>query len=198
MRNKAFSQGGQMRANMPFPNMGNIYFEQGNWSAAIKQYRQALDNVPASARELRYKILRNIGHAFVRMGQYAEALRAYDDVMEHSPDVNTGLNQVVCYYALGDKDKMRKAFARLVAAQPPPEAEEDDEDEARRFPPPPPAAASGRRLRPPPSAAAFPAAALGHRLPITFRPSLHPCSSPCPRHTRSAAALRARGGTTGR
>ena len=59
--------------------MGNIHFEQGAWSAAIKQYRQALDNVPANAKEIRYKILRNIGHAFVRMGQYSEALRTYDE-----------------------------------------------------------------------------------------------------------------------
>ena len=52
VRNKAFSQGGQLRANLPYPNMGNIHFEQGNWSAAIKQYNQALDNVPASAKEV--------------------------------------------------------------------------------------------------------------------------------------------------
>ena len=50
--------------------MGNIYFEQQKYPAAIKMYRMALDQVPLTSRSVRSKILRNIGVAFMRVGQY--------------------------------------------------------------------------------------------------------------------------------
>ena len=79
--------------------MGNIYFEQKKYSSAIKMYRMALDQVwnlcsaslvedksplmdpccflqiPSTAKEVRFKIMRNIGLSFVRMGQYQDALQ---------------------------------------------------------------------------------------------------------------------------
>ena len=50
--------------------MGNIYFEQHKYPSAIKMYRMALDQVPLTSRSVRSKILRNIGVAFMRVGQY--------------------------------------------------------------------------------------------------------------------------------
>ena len=50
--------------------MGNIYFEQQKYPAAIKMYRMALDQVPLTSASVRSKILRNIGVAFMRVGQY--------------------------------------------------------------------------------------------------------------------------------
>lgn len=50
--------------------MGNIYFEQRKFPQAIKMYRMALDQVPGTQKETRYKIMRNIGVAFMRLGQY--------------------------------------------------------------------------------------------------------------------------------
>lgn len=121
---KRFNQAGQLRANM-----GNISFEQGAsapqgsksqadfYNAAIKQYRMALDNVPTSSITMRYKITRNIGHAFVRLGKYTDAMNAYSDVMQHSPDFQTGFNLVVCNYGLGGRENMKKAFQKLVQAR---------------------------------------------------------------------------------
>ena len=34
--------------------MGNIYYEQKKYSAAIKMYRMALDQIPNTGREIRY------------------------------------------------------------------------------------------------------------------------------------------------
>ena len=51
-------------------NMGNIYFEQQKYPAAIKMYRMALDQVPLTSKRTRNQILRNIGIAFMRVGQY--------------------------------------------------------------------------------------------------------------------------------
>lgn len=34
-----------------------------------------------------------------------------------SPDAQTGFNLIVCYYAVGDKDKMKKGFMQLLGVQ---------------------------------------------------------------------------------
>lgn len=50
--------------------MGNIYYKQQKYSIAIKMYRMALDQTPNAYKETRYRIMRNIGNAFMRLGQY--------------------------------------------------------------------------------------------------------------------------------
>lgn len=51
-------------------NMGNIYYKQKKFPLAVKMYRMALDQTPSAYKEIRYRILRNIGNAFMRLGQY--------------------------------------------------------------------------------------------------------------------------------
>jgi intraflagellar transport protein 88 len=41
------------------------------------------------------------------------------------PDFQSGFNLVVCYYALGDADRMRRGFSKLLSI-PPPSSEEED------------------------------------------------------------------------
>ena len=48
--------------------MGNIYFQQRKFPLAIKMYRMALDIIPTSSKEMRCKIQKNIGLAFVKLG----------------------------------------------------------------------------------------------------------------------------------
>ena len=36
-------------------NMGNIYYEQKKYPQAVKQYRMALDQVPNTHKDMRYK-----------------------------------------------------------------------------------------------------------------------------------------------
>ena len=117
--------------------MGNIYFEQKNYTQAIKMYRMALDQIPNTGKEIRYKIMRNIGNAFVRLGQYSDAVKSFESVLEGREtqgrqraefqddgeesssneylDFQTGFNLVLCYFALGHKEKLRKGFAKLVS-----------------------------------------------------------------------------------
>jgi intraflagellar transport protein 88 len=61
--------------------MGNIYYEQKKYMNAIKHYRMALDQIPNTSKELRYKIMRNIGHSFVRLGQFHDAIDQYETVV---------------------------------------------------------------------------------------------------------------------
>lgn len=116
---------------------------------AIKMYRMALDQIPNTGKEVRLKIMRNIGNAFVRLGQFQDAIQSFEAIMDGNPgflcllnkisvcprgmafrrgvlaDFQTGFNLVVCYYALGDADRMRKGFTKLLSI-PPPAGEEED------------------------------------------------------------------------
>lgn len=49
VKNKQYAQSGRLRVNM-----GNIYYEQKKYSAAIKMYRMALDQIPNTGREIRF------------------------------------------------------------------------------------------------------------------------------------------------
>ena len=92
--------------------MGNIYFEQGKYPQAIKMYRMALDQIPNACKEARFRVMRNIGLAFVRLGNYQDAINSFESIMEGAPDYPTGFNLVVCYFAMGNRELMKKAFAR--------------------------------------------------------------------------------------
>ncbi|XP_054256290.1 intraflagellar transport protein 88 homolog isoform X5 [Indicator indicator] len=65
VKNKMFINGGRLKVNM-----GNIYLKQRNYSKAIKFYRMALDQIPSVHKEMRMKIMQNIGVAFIKTGQY--------------------------------------------------------------------------------------------------------------------------------
>lgn len=123
VKNKQYPQSGRLRVNM-----GNIYFEEKKYPLAIKMYRMALDQIPTTGADVRLKIMRNIGNAFVKLGQFSDAIQSYEAIMDANPEFQTGFNLIVCYYALGDADRMRKGFSKLLAI-PPPAADEEDEDE---------------------------------------------------------------------
>jgi intraflagellar transport protein 88 len=60
------------------------------------------------------------------MGQYGDAVQSFSDCMDNEPDLVTGFNLVICYYALGDREKMKKSFVALLALR---AYEPDDEEE---------------------------------------------------------------------
>jgi len=112
VKNKQYPFSGRFRVNM-----GNIYFKQEKWTGAIKMYRMALDQIPNNVQAIRFKIMRNIGHAFFKMHQFPDAIDSYENLLMHSAqhlDFMTGFNLILCYYALGDKDKMKSGFLKLL------------------------------------------------------------------------------------
>ncbi|XP_034549851.1 intraflagellar transport protein 88 homolog isoform X2 [Notolabrus celidotus] len=109
VKNKMFSNAGRLKVNM-----ANIYVKQKNYPKAIKFYRMALDQISNSHKEMRIKILQNIGVVFVRTGQYQEAITSFEHIMSESPNIKTGFNLILCYYAVGDKERMKKAFQKLI------------------------------------------------------------------------------------
>lgn len=87
------------------------------------------DNIGAGINTLPYfvfrmKIMQNIGLVFVKMGQYTDAITSFDYIMSDNPDYKTGLHLLLCYYALGDKEEMKKSFLKLLEIT----NENDDED----------------------------------------------------------------------
>ncbi|KAL9692408.1 hypothetical protein quinque_000119 [Culex quinquefasciatus] len=98
-------------------NMGNIYFQLGLYTKAIKMYRMALDQVPSNQKELRLKITHNIGILFIKMGQYSDAATSFEFIMSEKGDLKTGLHLILCYYALGDVEKIKHAFQLLLDIQ---------------------------------------------------------------------------------
>ncbi|XP_032424566.1 intraflagellar transport protein 88 homolog isoform X2 [Xiphophorus hellerii] len=110
VKNKMFTNAGRLKVNM-----ANIYFEQKNYPKAIKFYRMALDQISNVHKELRIKIMQNIGVVFVRLGQYSDAITSFEHIMTESPNIKTGFNLILCYYAVGDRERMKKAFQKLIS-----------------------------------------------------------------------------------
>ena len=68
--------------------------------------------------------MQNIGIVFVKMGQYNDAITSFEHIMTEEPSFSTGLNLILCYYALADKERMKKAFIKLLTV----DMHMDDED----------------------------------------------------------------------
>ncbi|XP_066475849.1 intraflagellar transport protein 88 homolog [Tiliqua scincoides] len=119
VKNKMFVNGGMLKVNM-----GNIYLKQRNYSKAIKFYRMALDQIASVHKEMRIKIMQNIGVAFIKTGQYTDAINSFEQIMSTSPNLKAGFNLILCYFATGDREQMKKAFQKLIAV--PLEIDDDD------------------------------------------------------------------------
>ena len=59
--------------------------------------------------------MKNIGIVFVKMGQYSDAITSFEHIMSEKPDYETAFNLELCYYATGDRDKMKKTFQQLLS-----------------------------------------------------------------------------------
>ncbi|XP_061696941.1 intraflagellar transport protein 88 homolog isoform X2 [Syngnathoides biaculeatus] len=110
VKNKMFTNAGRLKVNM-----ANIWVKQKNFPKAIKLYRMALDHISDDYKEMRIKIMQNIGTVFVLLGQYSDAIASFEHIMSKSPNIRTGYNLVLCYYAVRDADGMKNAFHKLLA-----------------------------------------------------------------------------------
>uniref|UniRef100_A0A915LF34 Intraflagellar transport protein 88-like protein n=1 Tax=Meloidogyne javanica TaxID=6303 RepID=A0A915LF34_MELJA len=113
VKNRSYANGHRLKINI-----GNIYFRKKEYTKALKYYRMALDQVPKVHQRMRAKILSNIGVAMVRLGRYEDALSSFEESLELSgrsaADYSTALNLIMAAYCLGNEEKMRESFQRLV------------------------------------------------------------------------------------
>lgn len=126
LKNKQYPQASRLRVNM-----GNIYFEQGKYDQAIKMYNMALDSTMQQNKDMKMKIKKNVGLAYVKQKKFGKGIEIYEDIMSDTPDFDIGFNLIVCLYALGEKEKMRTWFERLLMIDIPGIEEEEQEELAQ-------------------------------------------------------------------
>ena len=122
LKNKQYPQASRLRVNM-----GNIFFEQKKWDQAIKMYNMAIDSTAQQNKEMKLKIKKNVGLALIKQKRFGKAIEMYEDIMNDTPDFDVGFNLIVCLYALGEKEKMRTWFERLLMIDIPGVEEEEQE-----------------------------------------------------------------------
>ena len=77
---------------------------------------------------MKLKIKKNVALALVKMKEFGRAIEIYEDIMNDTPDFDVGFNLIVCLYALGEKEKMRTWFERLLMIEIPGTEEEEQEE----------------------------------------------------------------------
>merc|ERR1711871_423341 len=72
-------------------------------------------------------------------GNFADAIDNFETVLENAKPEDTGFsdfltpfNLLVCYYAVGDANKMKRTFTRLISVPMPGSSDEDEEEEKAR------------------------------------------------------------------
>ncbi|CAF4379273.1 unnamed protein product, partial [Rotaria socialis] len=95
-------------------NIGNVFVSSKQYANALKMYRMALDQISEQNVNLKMNVRQNIAATHILMGQYAEAAQMYEIVMQERPNHRCGLNLLLCYYAIGQLDKARRAFTDLL------------------------------------------------------------------------------------
>jgi tetratricopeptide (TPR) repeat protein len=72
-------------------NLGNSFYQQGNWDDAAKRFEQALRSAPNST--FKADALHNLGNAFLKQEKYKEAVQAYEKSLRLRPgDAETKQN----------------------------------------------------------------------------------------------------------
>ena len=77
-------------------------------------YNMALDSTPSHHKEMKMKIKKNVGLALVKQKRFGKGIEVYEDIMNETPEHDVGFNLIVCLYALGEREKMRTWFERLL------------------------------------------------------------------------------------
>lgn len=108
--------------------MGNIYFEQKRFDQALKMFNMALDSTTQQNKEMKMKIKKNVALVLVKQKKFGKAIEIYEDIINELPDFDVGFNLIVCLYALGEKEKMRTMFERLLLIPIPGMDEEEQEE----------------------------------------------------------------------
>jgi tetratricopeptide (TPR) repeat protein len=95
-------------------NLGNIYYEQGEYVKAITEWKKASDKISKENKELRANIIRNIATAYIKIGKYEEAIDNYADSVKHNPDMKTAMNLLLCDLAIDRKEQTKQIFNSML------------------------------------------------------------------------------------
>ena len=63
---------------------------------------------------MKYKILRNLAHSYVKQENYVDAIVNYEEIIDKAPDFESAFNLMLCYFTRGDVEKMKNNFYEMM------------------------------------------------------------------------------------
>ena len=62
--------------------------------------------------------MKNIGIAHIKMHAFQDAITSFSLILDSMPDPHAAFNLLLCYHALGDKNRVQSEFSRLISLAP--------------------------------------------------------------------------------
>ncbi|KUJ95367.1 MAG: hypothetical protein PWR24_1768 [Desulfonauticus sp.] len=98
-----------------FTELGNLYFDTGQYQKAIKAYNRSLELNPQNPN-----VWTDLGVMYRRTGQFQKALEAFNKALNIDPKHQTTLfnKGVVLFFDLNQKEEALKSWQNLVKINP--------------------------------------------------------------------------------
>jgi intraflagellar transport protein 88 len=113
-------------------NLGNLYFKSNELKKAITEWKRAVDKINKDNKELRANILRSIANAYIRLGNYNDAIDNYSESMKLYPNVQTAMNLLLCFLVVDKVDNTKNVFNVMLDVAAFAEREVDNKDEGNK------------------------------------------------------------------
>ncbi len=104
---------------IPLYNLGNIYQFQERYELAVQTYENAIQEEAMVSMEYRINIHYQLGKTLHKMERYREALEHFDTVLVLNPRmVEAAFDSGVAAYTIGDTEKARRMFSKVISIAP--------------------------------------------------------------------------------
>ena len=95
-------------------NLGNLYYKQGDFQNAIKEWKKAVDKISKDNKEMRGLVLRNIANAQIKLGSYEDAIDNYTESVKHKEDMKTCKNLLLSNLAMNKTNETKQVFNLMI------------------------------------------------------------------------------------
>ena len=95
-------------------NLGNLYYKQGDYQNAIKEWKKAVDKISKDNKEMRGLVLRNIANAHIKLGLYEDAIDNYTESVKHKEDMKTCKNLLLSNLAMKKTKETKQVFNLMI------------------------------------------------------------------------------------
>ncbi|KAF6119090.1 intraflagellar transport 88 [Phyllostomus discolor] len=106
----------------------SVLFNLASQYSANEMYAEALNTYQVIVKNKMFtnagRLKVNMGNIYLKQRNYSKAINSFEHIMSTAPNLKAGFNLILSYFAVGDREKMKKAFQKLIAV--PLEIDEDD------------------------------------------------------------------------
>jgi len=104
---------------LPNYNLGNIYLQQGEHERALERFNFALEDESRVTQEDKINLRLGLGYTLLHLERYREALDHFEEVLTLSPrNVNAAFFGGRCAFYVGNADRARELFSRVITNAP--------------------------------------------------------------------------------